>query len=120
MRLYFPSARTLGCVVWPEIGTTHSQGIPPDFYPPHMNGEWPFLQATTATSPGCTMSSPLQIPVSAPPTSLVEYGFFKSLVVRLPYGSIFWQFWVLFALRLIVILLVVAKGGEACLPMPPI
>ena len=34
-----------------------------------------------------------QLPVSAPPTSLDECFFFNSLVVGLPYSSIFCQFW---------------------------
>ena len=56
---------------------------------------------------------------SAPPTSLDECGFFKSLAVRLPHSLIFWcsecyLFW-----DLVVILSVVAWGGEACLPTPP-
>ena len=34
-----------------------------------------------------------------PLTYLDGYGYFKSLVVGLPYSSIFWQFWVLFVLR---------------------
>ena len=37
-----------------------------------------------------------QPPVSAPPTGLDECFFFISLVVRLPYSSIFCQFWVFF------------------------
>ena len=51
--------------------------------------------ATVAPSP-CHTSSPH---LSAPPTHLNECGFFKSLVLRLPYSSIFWKFWVLFVLR---------------------
>ena len=39
----------------------------------------------------CRESSLPWLPVSAPPTSLDE-GFFNSLVVGLPYSSIFWQF----------------------------
>ncbi|KAF6119895.1 hypothetical protein HJG60_010278 [Phyllostomus discolor] len=31
--------------------------------------------------------------MSAPPTGLGECFFFNSLVVRLPYSSFFWQFW---------------------------
>ena len=44
----------------------------------------------------CHESSPLGLPVSAPPTSLYECFFFNSLVVGLPYSSILCQFWVLF------------------------
>ena len=56
-----------------------------------------------------------QLLTSTPPSHLDECGFFKSLVVGLPYNVIFWQFWVLSVLRLVVILLVVVQGGEACL-----
>ena len=42
-------------------------------------------------------SSLLILPISAPPTSLDECFFFNSLIVRLPYSSIFWQLrWFLF------------------------
>ena len=37
-----------------------------------------------------------QLPVSAPPTGLDECFFFISLVVRLPYSTIFCQLWFLF------------------------
>ena len=35
----------------------------------------------------------LQLPISALPTNVDECYFFNSLVVRLPYNLIFWQFW---------------------------
>ena len=38
----------------------------------------------------CGASPPPWLPISAPPTSLDECFFFNSLVVRLPYSSIFW------------------------------
>ena len=44
----------------------------------------------------CHESSLPWLPVSAPPTSLDECFFFTSLVVRLPYSSIFWQFLLFF------------------------
>ena len=66
-----------------------------------------------------TVSSPPLFPISAPSTHLDEYGFFKSLVVGLPYSLIYWQFWVIFVWRLVVILLMVVQGGKACLPIPP-
>ena len=44
-------------------------------------------------SPPCHESSPSLLPVSAPPTGLGECFFFNSLVTRLPYSSIFCQFW---------------------------
>ena len=44
----------------------------------------------------CHTSSPPRMPISAPPTGLDVCFFFNSLVVRLPYSSIFWQFWLFF------------------------
>ena len=78
------SAGILGCVVWPEAGTTRSPGISPDFYPPYMNVVPPTLLATATT----TLLPPhLVLSASAPhlphPTCLDEYDSFKSLVVRL-------------------------------------
>ena len=43
--------------------------------------------------PPCCEFSPLQLPISAPPTGLHECFFFNSLVLELPYSSVFWQFW---------------------------
>ena len=50
---------------------------------------------TTAASPCHTTSLRLSAHLcnSTPPTHLDECGFFKSLVVRLPYSLIFWWFW---------------------------
>ena len=57
--------------------------------------------------------------MSAPPASLDEcFSIINSLVVGLPYSSIFCQFWLFFVFKLVVVLLVVG-GGTACLPMPP-
>ena len=49
----------------------------------------------------CRKSSPPRLPVSAPPSSLDEC-FFISLVVGLPYSSIFCQFWLFFAFKLLL------------------
>ena len=43
--------------------------------------------------PPCHTSSMPQLLISAPPASLDECFFFNSLIVRFPYSSIFWQFW---------------------------
>ena len=43
-----------------------------------------------------------QLPVSDPPTSLDECFFFISLVVRLPYSSIFCEFWLFFVFKLLL------------------
>ena len=69
--------------------------------------------------PPCRASSPPQLPISTPPTSLDECFFFNSLVVRFPYSSIFWQFWLFFVFKFIVVLLWVVQGGKVYLPTPP-
>ena len=40
-------------------------------------------------------------------------------VVGLPYSSIFWQFWLFFVFKFVVVLLFVVQGGTVCLPTPP-
>ena len=45
--------------------------------------------------------------------------FFNSLVVGLPYSSIFWQFWLIFVFKLVVDLLLVVRGGKVYVPLPP-
>ena len=57
--------------------------------------------------------------VSAPPSSLGECFFFNSLVVGLPYSSIFYQFWLFFVFKFVVVNLLIVQGGTVCLPMPP-
>ena len=85
MGIYFPVTGILGCVVWPVAGIPHSWGIPLNFYPPHVNVGSPVLL------PHCTGSLHLSthLHVSTLPTHLDECGFFKPLVVGLPYSSIF-------------------------------
>ena len=73
---------------------------------PHANVGLPALPATAL------------LPISAPPTSLDECFFFNSLVVRLPYSLIFWQFWLFFIFKFVVVLLLVVQGGKVYLPMP--
>ena len=86
MGIYLPGAGTLGCAVWPGAGIAVSQGMPPNFYSPHMN----VCFAATA-SPHRTVSPHLStcLCVSSPSTHLDECGFFKCLVVELPYSLIF-------------------------------
>ena len=73
----FPRARTLGCVVClaPQLFLPvclHTNvGVPS---PPPLPGFQPL---------SCCASSLLQLPISAPPTSLNECFLFNSLVVRL-------------------------------------
>ena len=66
----------------------------------------------------CLISSLPWLPISTPPTSHDECFFFNSLVVGLPYSSIFWQFWVFFFL-IGCFLLLIGQGGETYLSMPP-
>ena len=65
----------------------------------------PFPQSTTSlVPPAAALPQVLsaRLPVSAPLTSLGECFFFISLVVRLPYSSIFCQFWMLFVFKLLL------------------
>ena len=57
----------------------------------------------------CQESCPPLLPVCSPPTRLDECFFFNSLVVRLPYSSVFWQFW-FFVFKFVVLLLVVQRS----------
>ena len=89
MGIYLPGARTVGYVIWPGAGNAYSQGILPDFYPPPVNVGLPvslLLQPLHATM--CLLASP-PVATSPPLLPMNECGFFKSLVVRLPYNSIF-------------------------------
>ena len=74
---------------------------------------WDRLPATALPE-----SSLPQLSISAPSTGLDECFLFISLVVRLPYSSIFWYFWLFFVFKLVVILLFV-PGGKVYLPTPP-
>ena len=58
------------------------------------------------------------LPVSAPPTGLDECFFFNSLVVGLLYSLIFWQFWLNFVFKFVIVLFIVQEG-KVYLPTPP-
>ena len=111
----FPRAGALGCVVCfaPSL-------FPPVYLCMHVGPQ--ALPATTLWGllvpawpapfhnrppncvrqpPPCRESSPPQLPLSAPPTGLHECFFFISLVVGLPYSSIFCQFWLFFVFKLL-------------------
>ena len=75
-------------------------------------------QAPAPASPSILSLLSSQLTVSTPPTSLDECLSFNSLVVGLPYSSIFWQFWLFFVLKFVVLLLVM-RGSKVYLPMPP-
>ena len=102
----FPHAETLGCVmsctlvVPPSLSACKCGAT--QFTKHHLT--CPVLQL-----PPCCGSFPPQLPISAPPTGLNECFFFNSLVVGLPYSSIFWQFWLFLVFKLLVILLLVLR-----------
>ena len=107
---FLPGARTLGCAVCLA---------PQRFLPvyPHANVGPPTPPAAASPTPvlqplPCLVSSPPQLPISTPPTSLDECFFFNSLVVRLPCSSIFWQFWLFIVFKLVVIFLLVVQGSK--------
>ena len=65
MGIYLLGAGTLGCVVWPGTGITHSQG----FYSPHVN-----------VGPNVLHHLSTCLCMSVPPILLDECVFFQSLV----------------------------------------
>ena len=60
--------------------------------------------------PPYLMFSLPRLPVPTPPTGLDEYFFFNFLVVRLPYSLIFWQFWLFFVFKFVVVFLAVWRS----------
>ena len=90
---------------------------------PHANVGPHGLPATTLPTPilqlpPCHRSSLPQLSIFAPPTSLNKCFFFNSLVVSLLYSSIFWQFWLFFVFKFVVVFLLVVWGGKVNPPMP--
>ena len=67
----------------------------------------------------CPKSSSPWLPVSPPPTGLDECFFFNSLLVGIPYSSIFWQFFLLSVFKFVLVFLLVVCRGTVYLPMPP-
>ena len=78
----------------------------------------PGLSALVLQPPPCRESSP-PTAVSTPPSGLGECFLINSLVVRLPYCLIFWQFWLFFVFKFVVVLLFIVRGGTVCLTVPP-
>ena len=91
-------AGTLCCV----IGLTPQLFLPA--YPNANIGPPVYRHLTQPCLWPCHRSSLPQLPVSTPPTSLDECFFFSSLVVGLPYSSMFWQFWLFWGFKLVVVL----------------
>ena len=99
----FPPTGILGCVVC----------LAPQLFPlDYLHADVGLPAPPAAASPG---SSPPWLPISVPPTRLDESFFFNSLVVGLPYRSIFLLF---FVFKFVVLLLVVG-GGMVYLPTTP-
>ena len=73
--------------------------------------------------PPCLKSSPPRLPVSSPAARLCpsyQSGWMfllYTLVVGLPYSSIFWHFWLFLVFKFVVLLVV--WGGTVYLPTPP-
>ena len=99
VRLCFPALEPWAVQSVLRLGPLAPQGVLPGFYLPHVS----VGQTTFSTGHQLllrrhhhTTSSPPRLPISAPPTCVHEYFFFKSLVVRLTCSLIFWQFWLFF------------------------
>ena len=84
----FPHTGTLGCAVCHLVHQLLPRQ-PAAALPTPLHNPPPLW---VRQPPPCHKSSLPQLPISAPPTGLDEYIFFNSLVVRLPYSSIFCQF----------------------------
>ena len=100
----FPHAGTLGCTFCL---------VPQFFIPVYAQQMWDY----PATALPRVLSTWLSI--STPPPSLYECFFFNSLVVGLPCSSIFWQFWMFFVFKFVVVLLLVVQGSTVYRPTPP-
>ena len=96
----FPLTGTLGCVVC----------LTPQLFLPV------FLHKTVgpACPPAIALPQVLStwLLVCAPPAGLDECFFFNSLVVGLPYRSIFWQFWLFFVFKFVDVLLLVCARRQ--------
>ena len=103
----FPHAGTLGCTFCLAPHLFLLVYLPTNVGPPGL----------PAAALSCVLSTLL--PISTPPTGLDECFLFDSLVVGLPYSLIFWQLWLFFVFKLVVVLLLVVRGGTVCLPTPP-
>ena len=101
LRLYFPALEpwVAQSVSFPSCSSW--------FICQHRMWDHPVLQLLP-----CHTSSLPQLLISSPPTGLNECFFFNSLVVRLPYSSISWQFWLFFVFKFVVVLLLVIREAK--------
>ena len=103
---FFSCTGTLGCVVClaPQL-----------FLLVYLHVNVGLPAAASPTQSSSRMSSPpLLLPIN-----LDDCFFFNSLVVGLPYSSIFWQLWLFFVFKFTVVLFLFLQGGKVYLPMPP-
>ena len=97
LRLYFPTLELL--VVQSMAGST-SCCLAASCSFAHPAPQSATLLGQPATALPRVLSA--RLPISTPPTALDESFFFISLVVGFPYSSIFCQFWLFFALNLLL------------------
>ena len=116
LRLYFPCAGALGCAVHlappPFLLVYLCTNVGPRDLPATtllglLAAAWPapfhnLPPRWVCQPPPCRASSPPWLPVSAPPTGLDECVFFISLVVGLPYSSIFCQLRLFFVFKFLL------------------
>ena len=107
---FFPHTGTLGCTVCLAPGLSACKCI----------SRSASRLACHRFSSRCLARSPVHPAAHLlPPTSLDDCFFFNSLVVRLPYSSTFWQFWLFFVFKSVVILLLVVQGNKIYLSAHP-
>ena len=111
----FPQAGALGCAVCFDpllflpvylFANVGPQGLPATTLWGLPAAAWPALfhnppPCWVHQLPPCCESSLPCLPIPAPPTGLDGCFFFISLVVGLPYSSIFCQFWLFFVFKLL-------------------
>ena len=100
----FPRTGALGCVVCCPVHQLLPHQ-PAAASPASCSLACPAPQlATSLGPPAAALQQVLSawMPISAPPTGLGECFFFISLVVGLPYSSIFCQFWLFFVFKLLL------------------
>ena len=122
----FPWTGALGCTVcfdpppflpvylWTNVGL---QRVPATTFWCLLSAAWPapFHNLTphwVRQPPPCHESSLPRLPVSTPRTGLDECLFFISLVIGLPYSSIFCRFWLFFVFKLLLSFFWLCEEGQ--------
>ena len=93
----FPHSGTLGCMVCLQVCQFLPCRPAAALPTPLHNPPPPWVCQLTSC-----FESPPRLPISAPPAGLDECVFFKSLVVELPYSSIFCPLWLFFVFKLVL------------------